>query len=78
MVVHAVCSTPMNVNGKTQLPQEELPEPPLPDPLPLPEVVVVVVVAGEGVVDPVDPGGGHVVAPLIWESIQALKWLTSA
>ena len=75
MVVHAVCSTPMNVNGKTQLPQEELPEPPLP----LPEVVVVVVVvAGEGVVDPVDPGGGHVVAPLIWESIQALKWLTSA
>ena len=74
MVVHAVCSTPMNVNGKTQLPQVELPEP-----LPLPEVVVVVVVvASEGVVDPVDPGGGHVVAPLIWESIQALKWLTSA
>ena len=74
MVVHAVCSTPMNVNGKTQLPQEELPEP-----LPLPEVVVVVVVVvGEGVVDPVDPGGGQVVAPLIWESIQALKWLTSA
>ena len=73
MVVHAVCSTPMNVKGKTQLPQEELP-----DPLPLPEVVVVVVVTGEGVVDPVDPGGGHVVAPLIWESIQALKWLTSA
>ena len=73
MVVHAVCSTPMNVNGKTQLPQEELL-----DPLPLPEVVVVVVVAGEGVVDAVDPGGGQVVAPLIWESIQALKWLTSA
>ena len=70
MVVHAVCSTPMNVNGKTQLPQEL----PLPDPLPLLEVVVVVVVVtGEGVVDPVDPGGGHVVAPLIWESIQALK-----
>ena len=76
MVVHAVCSTPMNVKGKTQLPQEELL---LPEPLPLPEVVVVVVVvAGEGVVDPVDPGGGHVVAPLIWEFIQALKWLTSA
>ena len=73
MVVHAVCSTPMNVNGKTQLPQEELPEP-----LPLPEVVDVVVVTGEGVVDPMDPGGEHVVAPLIWESIQALKWLTSA
>ena len=61
----------MKVNGKTQFPQE------LPDPLPepLPEVV------GEDVddpVDPVDPGGEQVFAPVNWESIQLLKWLTSA
>ena len=38
IVVQPVCSTFMNVNGKTQLPQEELPEP------------VVVVVVGPDVV----------------------------
>ena len=62
----------MNVKGKTQLPQE-LPLDPLPEPLP--EVV------GEDVddpVDPVDPGGEQVFAPVNWASIQLLKWLTSA
>ena len=57
----------MKVKGKTQLPQEP--------PDPLPEEV------GEDVddpVDPVDPGGEQVFAPVNWESIQFLKWLTSA
>ena len=76
MVVHALCSTPIKLNGKTQLPQD--PPDPLPDPLP------VVVVVGEDVDDPEDdvkddpedPGGEQVLAPVSWESIQFLKWLT--
>ena len=76
MVVHALCSTPIKLNGKTQLPQD--PPDPLPDPLP------VVVVVGEDVDDPdadveddpEDPGGEHVLAPVSWELIQFLKWLT--
>ena len=74
MVVHALCSTPMKLKGKTQLPQEPLD--PLPEPLPepLPDVVGEDV---EGPVDdPVDPGGEQVFAPVSWESIQLLKWLT--
>ena len=74
MVVHALCSTPIKLNGKTQLPQE----PPDPDPLP------VVVVVGEDVDDPEDdveddpedPGGEQVLAPVSRELIQFLKWLT--
>ena len=60
----------MKLKGNTQFPQE------LPDPLPepLPEVVG----AGGDVDDPVDPGGEQVFAPVNWESIQFLKWLTSA
>ena len=70
MVVQALCSTPMKLKGKTQLPQEPLD--PLPEPLP--DVV------GEDVEGPVDdlvdPGGEQVFAPVSWESIQLLKWPT--
>ena len=70
MVVQALCSTPMKLKGKTQLPQEPLD--PLPEPLP--DVVGEDV---EGPVDdPVDPGGEQVFAPVSWESIQLLKWPT--
>ena len=70
MVVQALCSTPMKLKGKTQLPQE----PPDPLPEPVPDVVGEDV---EGPVDdPVDPGGEQVFAPVSWESIQLLKWPT--
>ena len=102
MVVHALCSTPIKLNGKTQFPQE--PPDPLPDPLPVvvvvgedvddpeddelprepPDPLPVVVVFIEDVDDPEDdveddpedPGGEQVLAPVSWESIQFLKWLT--
>ena len=83
MVVQPVCSTSRKVNGKTQLPQELLPE-----------LVVmglsgdVVVVVGEDVVPEPDPpseldshvqgsgalvDGAQVFISGIWESIQSRK-----
>ena len=62
----------MKVKGKTQLPQE------LPDPLPEPLPEVVGEDVDDPVDDPVDPGGEQVFAPVNWESIKLLKWLTSA
>ena len=79
MVVHPVCSTSMYVNGKTQLPQELLPElvvvvvmglsedKVVPDPDPPPELDSHV--QGSGVL--VD--GPHVFISGIWESIQSRK-----
>ena len=79
MVVHPVCSTSMYVNGKTQLPQELLPElvvvvvmglsedKVVPDPEPPPELDSHV--QGSGVL--VD--GPHVFISGIWESIQSRK-----
>ena len=61
---------------KTQLPRE--PPVPLPDPLPVVVVFIEDVDDPEDDVkdDPEDPGGEQVLAPVSWESIQFLKWLT--
>ena len=61
---------------KTQLPRE--PPDPLPDPLPVVVVFIEDVDDPEDDVkdDPEDPGGEQVLAPVSWESIQFLKWLT--
>ena len=90
MVVHVVCFRRPNVNGKTQFPQD-----PVPDPDPEAEVDgagVVVVVVGGGVEElvfeadshgtaaasSVAEGGLQVLMFVNWESSQSLKYETSA